>query len=41
VLPFHSFVFPGLLRGLVDDAESIAAGRAIGGEDGVSGASDR
>jgi len=35
VLPFHSLVFPGLLRGLVDDAESIAAGdaagRAIGG----------
>jgi hypothetical protein len=26
VLPFHSLVCPGLLRGIVDDAESLSDG---------------
>jgi uncharacterized protein YbjT (DUF2867 family) len=29
VLPFHSLVFPGLLRGIVGDAESIAAEQPV------------
>jgi hypothetical protein len=36
ILPFHAWIFPGMLRGIRTSAERIAAGQAADGRDGAS-----
>jgi hypothetical protein len=40
ILPFHAWIFPGMLRGIRRSAEAIAAARAAEGGDGAGAGAD-